>query len=194
MALPGQSVLQTRVAVEEVRPVIWRRVLVPGSVRLNRLHEMFQAAMGGTDSHLQQVRVDEALYGMHFDDYPEHERDETEASAIGAVGEVRRFFYDHDSCDAWRHETVLENVTSWPLGLKHAGCLDGQRACPPEDVGGEPGYEQFLEVLADPSNEEYEHMVGWSGRDFDLEEFSLAAENIALQRVRVRSVSGIGSS
>jgi hypothetical protein len=186
VALRGQRVLQLRITLEDIRPVIWRRVLVPGSVHLNRLHDMFQAAMGWTDSHLHQFRVDGLLYGMHFDDYPEEELDETEATVIGAVGEVRRFFYDYDFGDDWNHEVVVEEVTSWPWGLKHAVCLDGQRACPPEDVGGPPGYADFLEVLADPDHEEYEHFMGWSGGSFDPEEFSLAATNIALQRVRVR--------
>ena len=167
MALPGQRVLQLRITLEEIRPVIWRRVLVPGRVRLNRLHDMFQAAMGWTDSHLHQFRVDGALYGMQLDEYPEEELDETAFTVIGAVGKVRRFFYDYDFGDDWNHEVVVEEVTSWPSGLKHAVCLDGQRACPPEDVGGTPGYAEFLEVLADPDHEEHEHyggLVGWRFR------------------------------
>lgn len=186
MALPGQRVLQLRVTLEDIRPVIWRRLLVPGSVRLNRLHEMFQAAMGWTGSHLHQFRVDGVVYGMQFDDYPEDELDETAHTVIGTIGKVRRFFYDYDFGDNWRHEVVVEEVTSWPFGLKYAVCLDGQRACPPEDVGGTPGYEDFLRVLADPEHDEYEHMMGWSGGGFDPEEFSLAATNIALQRLRTR--------
>ena len=136
-------------------------MLVPGGVRLNRLHDMFQAAMGWTDSHLHQFRVDGVVYGMQFDDYPEDELDESAHTVIGTVGKVRRFFYDYDFGDNWRHEVVVEEVTSWPFGLEYAVCLDGQRACPPEDVGGTPGYEDFLRVLADPEHDEYEHMVGW---------------------------------
>ena len=65
-------------------------------------------------------------------------------------------------------------------------CLDGQRACPPEDVGGTPGYEEFCQVLADPDHDEFQHLVEWSGGSVDPEEFSLAAVNIALQRVLAR--------
>jgi Plasmid pRiA4b ORF-3-like protein len=186
VALPGQKVLQLRIALEEVRPVIWRRLLVPGSVRLNRLHEMLNTAMGWTDSHLHQFRVDGALYGMQFDDYPDDELDEAAFTVIGAVGMVRRFFYDYDFGDDWNHEVVVEDVSSWPWGLKHAVCLGGERACPPEDVGGVPGFEEFLEVLADPDHEDRERMVVWSGGDYDPERFSLVGTNIALQRLRVR--------
>ncbi len=186
MALPGQRVLQLRVTLEEVRPVVWRRLLVPGGVRLNRLSEMLLAGMGWTNSHLHQFRIGYALYGMQFDEYPENELDEKSVTVIGAVGKVRRFFYDYDFGDGWEHEVVVEDITSWPYGLKHAVCVDGERACPPEDVGGPGGYDDFVRVLADPSHEDFEHFNAWSGGDFDPEEFSLAARNIALQRVAVR--------
>ncbi len=53
-------------------------------------------------------------------------------------------------------------------------CVDGQNACPPEDCGGVPGYADFLEVLADPTHDEHEHMRSWVGGPFDAEEFDLA--------------------
>jgi hypothetical protein len=63
-------------------------------------------------------------------------------------------------------------------------CLDGQGACPPEDVGGIGGYEQFLEALADPLHEEHDDMLVWVGFRFDPAVFSVASANVALQRVR----------
>ena len=173
--------------------MVWRRLLVPGGVRLNRLHEMFQAGMGWTNSHLHQFRIGDALYGSQFDEYPENELDERSVTVIGAVGKVRRFFYDYDFGDGWEHEVVVEDITSWPYGLKHAVCVDGERACPPEDVGGPGGYDDFVRVLADRSHEDFEHFNAWSGGDFDPEEFSLAARNIALQRVAVRASSAADS-
>jgi hypothetical protein len=179
-------VLQLRVSLVDVRPVIWRRVLVPGGARLPRFHRVLQAAMGWTDSHLHQFRIGEALWGMHFDDWPEEEQDEAAVTVAGAVGGVRRFFYDYDFGDDWNHEVVVEDLWRGPRGLKHAVCVDGQRACPPEDVGGPPGYEDFVRVLADSSDEEHEHMVAWSGGGFDPEAFSVIDTNIALQRVAAR--------
>ena len=102
--------------------------------------------MGWTDSHLRQFRVEGRVYGPRLDDYPEEELDEKGVTVIGVVGKVRRFFYDYDFGDDWNHEMVVEEVSSWPWGLKHGVCLDGQRACPPEDVGGPPGYEEFLRL------------------------------------------------
>lgn len=56
--------------------MVWRRLLVPGGVRLNRLHGMFQAAMGWRNAHLHQFRIGDSLYGAQFDDYPDDELDE----------------------------------------------------------------------------------------------------------------------
>lgn len=47
------------------------------------------------------------------------------------------------------------------IGLKFAVCLDGANASPPEDCGGLGGYEDLLRVVADPSHEEHDHMLGW---------------------------------
>ncbi len=43
---PGQPVVDCTIELREVEPRVWRRLLVPGSVRLDKLHRMFQAAMG----------------------------------------------------------------------------------------------------------------------------------------------------
>ena len=66
---PGQSVFRLRIQLDEVHPVVWRRVLVPGSVRMAKLSEMLLAAMGWTNSHLHAFRVGEKRYGMNFDEY-----------------------------------------------------------------------------------------------------------------------------
>ena len=180
---PGQTVLQLRITLQDVDPIVWRRVLVPGGVRLAKLHDMLQAAMGWTDSHLHLFRIGDATYGSQLDDYPDDELDEKSVTVIGVLRNSRRFVYDYDFGDGWEHEVVIEDITTAPLGLKFAVCLDGQNACPPEDCGGPPGYEDLRRVLADP-DDEYEHMVRWVGGPFNPEAFSVAEANIALQRSR----------
>jgi hypothetical protein len=182
----GQVVVQLRVVLEEVHPVVWRRLLVPGGVRLPRLHQMLQVALGWTDSHLHQFRVGEVLWGMHFDDWPDEELDEATVTVAGALGSARRFFYDYDFGDGWEHQVVVEDRWSGGRGLKHAVCLAGERSCPPEDVGGPPGYADLLRVLADPGDVEHEHLVSWSGGGFDPGRFDLIGVNVGLQRLGVR--------
>jgi hypothetical protein len=75
-------------------------------------------------------------------------------------------------------------MTTIRLGLKHAVCLDGQNACPPEDVDGVPGCAMFLRAIANPTNEEYGTRLLSQGFPFDPDLFDLAATNAALQRLR----------
>ena len=173
-----------RITLKEVTPTVWRRLLVPGGVRLARLHDMFQAGMGWTDSHLHMFRIGDAIYGSQIDDFPEDELDERTVTVAGVLRGRRRFLYEYDFGDSWEHEVVVEDVATAALGLKFAVCVDGQNACPPEDCGGPGGYADLLAVLADPTHDEYEHLLGWVGGPFDPEAFSLAETNIALQRVR----------
>jgi hypothetical protein len=178
-------VFQLRIRLEEVDPPVWRRLLVPGAVKLDKLHAMFQAAMGWTNSHLHSFTIDDQLYGMHFDDYPEEELDEADFTVLMALRDsVRRFTYEYDFGDRWTHEVVVEDITSLPQALKFGVCLDGQGACPPEDVGGTGGYEQFLEALADPLHEDHDELLAWVGYLFDPAAFSVSRANAALQRVR----------
>ena len=181
---PGQSVVQLRVQLAEVHPPVWRRLVVPGSVRLAKLHSVLQAAMGWTDSHLHSFRIGDELYGMQFDEHPEDEIDEKTVTVLRALSGHRRFFYDYDFGDSWEHEVVVESMSTTPTGLKFAVCVDGQNACPPEDCGGVGGYSLMLEALADPSHEEHDDYMRWLGGPFDPAAFDLAGTNAALQQVR----------
>jgi hypothetical protein len=180
----GQSVLQLRLQLADVNPAVWRRVLVPGSVRMAKLSVMILTAMGWTNSHLHAFRVGDKNYGMCFDDYPEDEIDERGVTVLQALRDERRFVYDYDFGDGWEHDVIVEELT-WPTsGLKFAICIDGQNACPPEDVGGPGGYSEFLDALSDPEHVEHERTLEWAGGFFNPAEFSLAATNAALQRLR----------
>jgi hypothetical protein len=177
-------VLWVSITLADVVPTVWRRLLVPGAVRLAKLHRIIQAAMGWTDSHLHAFTIGDQRYGMHFDDYPEDEIDENEVSVMKAVGDHRRFVYEYDFGDSWEHTIVVEEVTRTTGGLKFAVCLDGQSACPPEDCGGAHGYAELLETLADPGHRDHARAVQWIGGSFDPASFDLASTNVSLQHLR----------
>jgi hypothetical protein len=181
---PGQSVFRLRIQLADVDPVIWRRVLVPGSVRLAKLSEMLLAAMGWTNSHLHAFLVGDKRFGMQFDEFPEGEIDEKDVTVLQALRDQRRFVFEYDFGDGWEHEVVVEELTWSYYGLKFAVCIDGQNACPPEDVGGIPGYAYFLEAITDPDHEEHDSYLEWVGGSFDPAEFDLGAANAACQKVR----------
>ena len=177
------NVFWLRISLLDHRPEIWRRVLVPGSLRLDKCHMVFQEVMGWTNSHLHQFRIGDALYGMHFEDWPHQELHEVEFKLTDVVHHGDRFRYDYDFGDSWEHEVLVERADTIRPVLKFAVCLDGANACPPEDCGGTGGYADLLEALANPAHEEHERYRQWAGEDFDPAAFDLAATNAALQRL-----------
>jgi hypothetical protein len=179
-----QSVLRLRIQLEGVTPLIWRVVLVPGSVSVGKLSSMLCAAMGWTDSHLHAIRVAERYYTTVSEDSEEDEIDEDEATVLAALGEKRRFSYDYDFGDGWEHQVVVEELTWSPSRLRFAVCLEGQNACPPEDVGGPSGYESFLEAITNPDHEERDSYLKWVGGSFDPSAFDLGAANARCQALR----------
>jgi hypothetical protein len=182
---PVASVLQLKVSLNDFEPVIWRRVLVPDSIALPKLHRVLQELCLWWNYHLHLFDVDGVQYGQpEFDDGGDfdwkNERG-VKVTTLMALGES--FGYCYDFGDNWN--LTIEMEKSWPVrvALKHAVCIDGEFAAPPEDVGGIGGYRQFLEALADPSDEEHESWVVWSGGNYDFSRCDLAEINARLQQV-----------
>ena len=133
---PGQSAFRLRIQLIDVDPGIWRRILVPGSIRMSKLAEILLSAMGWSNSHLHAFTIGDQRYGMNYDDFPDGEIDEKTVTVLQALRSVHRFTFEYDFGDSWEHEIVIEELTKSPIGLKYAVCLDGANACPPDDVGG----------------------------------------------------------
>ena len=72
-------------------------------------------------------------------------------------------------------------VSDAEKGGRYPICVEGERSCPPEDVGGVWGYSEFLEAVADPKHEQHEEFKEWAG-PFDPEEFDAAKSTKAMQR------------
>ena len=108
---------------------------------------------------------------------------------VSGAGRRTRFLYEYDFGDSWQHEIVLEGIEPAEAETKYPRCTDGKRACPPEDVGGLWGYDEFLDALANPAHEEHEHYLDRSGGEFDPEELSLDAVNQELRRLRSQAIA-----
>ena len=104
-------------------------------------------------------------------------------SKIATMGRKVRFTYEYDFGDSWQHEIVLEKTLEPEPKVKYPRCVEGARACPPEDVGGVRGYADFLEVVGDPKHENGRDMKEWIGGKFDPERFSVDKVNRELRRV-----------
>ena len=49
------NAVQIHIALDGIAPPIWRRLVVPLDITLVQLHQIIQAAMGWTDSHMNEV-------------------------------------------------------------------------------------------------------------------------------------------
>jgi Plasmid pRiA4b ORF-3-like protein len=176
--------LQIKVTLRDIKPPVWRRLVVSGSATLDALHRVLQVAMGWDNYHLHCFRIGGVRYGPADDeDFDLEEIDETTVTVAEAFANNRRGFYDYDFGDSWEHELLVEKLDPLAILLPVAVCTAGKRACPPEDCGGTFGYAELLEALADPAHEEHAEYVEWAG-DFDPEEFDPEAVNFALNLLR----------
>jgi hypothetical protein len=165
-----------------VRPPVWRRFVVPKDIMLSQLHDVIQIVMGWTDSHLHQFLID----GKRYTKSPEWPIDgyEEKTYRLGSLvkGNGSTFQYRYDFGDEWRHDLIVEDDDYLlPEAAEVFTCLNGKRACPPEDVGGVYGYLELCEALQDPDHEERDHWVEWIGDDFDSEYFNLEEVNAQLK-------------
>ena len=173
---------QLRVVLREISPSIWRTLDVPGDLTLHRLHEVLQLAMGWEDAHLYLFQIDGKLFGEASTEWDLPVADVAKATVEEVTALTSTFKYEYDLGDSWIHEITLEQSRAGNSedGLR---CTGGARACPPEDYGGPPGYEMFLEAITDPRHEEHEAMLEWIGGQFDSEGFDVATVNRALSRL-----------
>lgn len=181
---PGKPpILRLGVTLRDVRPPVWRRIEVPADLSLARLHGVLQAAMGWTDSHLHHFYQGQVYYGPVdlLDDLAVE--DERRATVGDVLRRLRqRITYEYDFGDGWEHDVVLEARVEREPRVRYPRVVAGERACPPEDVGGAWGYAEFLEKIADPEHPEHDDLLDWYGDDFDPEAFDLAATDRRVRR------------
>ena len=184
-------ILRIRIVLEDIEPFIWRRVLVPADMNLARLHDVIQVAMGWQDYHLYEFLVGDRRYGgpdPSFEDPEFKVYRDTNVKLEGIVGRgIDRFTYAYDFGDNWTHSVILEESMAADPDVLYPAYVDGERRCPPEDVGGVPGFYEFLDAISDPTHEEHEHLLQWIGGSYDPEKFDvyrirLGLENIARAR------------
>jgi hypothetical protein len=188
MPTPITTVYQLKIVLSDVRPQIWRRVQVPADIPLYELHLVLQAAMGWTNSNLHSFTFGERRYTMPYEpgDLEELRMEDEQTMCLSElITEPKQtFLYDYDFGDNWDHVVTLEKILPAAPAVKYPLCLDGKRACPPEDCGGIWGYANLLKILRNPAHEEYKEMRAWAGRKFDPEVFDVERFSKDLRRLR----------
>jgi hypothetical protein len=175
---PGGS-LHLRLKLRDVEPTVWRRVVVPNRITMAELASILLTAMGWRNVHLHLFEVGNETYGSADDEAEDDEIDESGIIVSDALSRHERFAFEYDFGDGWHHDVLIEERSASTVDF--ARCLDGENACPPEDVGGPGGYEEFLEAIADPAEKDHERYFEWVGGSFDAFKFDADAVNAALR-------------
>jgi Plasmid pRiA4b ORF-3-like protein len=167
--MTAASIAHLKIKLDDVEPAVVRRVEVPLAIRLDRLHQVLQAALGWTDSHLYELRARDIGWGVPDPDFGDGPLDARKARLLDVLEDVgvRSLKYLYDFGDGWEHTVRIERVTEAVAGIVYPRLIDATGRCPPEDVGGPWGYREFLEAIADPDHEEHAERLEWVGGHFD---------------------------
>jgi hypothetical protein len=178
---------QLKITLLDIAPPIWRRIQVASTLTLSMLHDVLQTVMGWTNSHLHQFEKDGKNWGVpETDEFGDLDLIDESQVPVGEVlkAEGDSMIYVYDLGDDWRHEVVLEKILPTADTASKPVCLAGERRCPPEDVGGPHGYQEFLEAIFQPGHEEFKQLREWAGNPVHAEEFDLKVVSDALARMR----------
>jgi hypothetical protein len=185
------EVFQLKVTLLGTMPPIWRQLLVPANMTLAQLHNVLQDAMGWQDCHMHEFCAGRRRIGQpdpedRFMGVPSVEN-ERAVHLSDVLSRVRaKITYTYDFGDSWEHGIMLEKRLPADPGSTYPVCIGGERACPPEDCGGIPGFCDLLDALADPANERHEELLDWLEDDYDPDAFSIDDVNRMLTPLRRR--------
>jgi len=181
----GKQVYELKVSLRGSRPLIWRRFQVLNDVTLFRLHGILQIVMGWTDSHLHQFLAGQIYYREPDPEYGADHKDDRRTRLSRVLRRPKdAMVYEYDFGDGWEHIVVLARIVEPVPGTQYPVILAAEGACPPEDVGGIGGYNQFLQTMANPRHPEHREMMAWWGGPFDQNLYDIGARNEALVRRR----------
>jgi len=176
-----------RIELEDIKPLIWRRVSVRTSMKLKAAHDVIQSIMGWLDCHLWEFAANGQGYSMlvpNDADWNERIKDvaKTKLSALLASG-VREIGYVYDMGDNWQHRIIVDKLKAAEPGALYPQFLGGERRCPPEDCGGMPGYYEFLNNIASKQDKKRKTVLDWYGGPYDADEIGEQQIIIALSHI-----------
>jgi Plasmid pRiA4b ORF-3-like protein len=176
-----------RIELDDIEPLIWRRVAVRAASSLDALHRIIQVTMGWLDYHLWEFEIDDVTYGVPDPEGNDWGREIKPASRTKLVKTLNsgldQFSYTYDMGDNWLHRIFVERIEPADPNVIYPCFLGGQRRCPPEDCGSVPGYYEFIDAVSAPGkgkgSRKKREMLNWYGRPYDpddIEEDRIKAE------------------
>lgn len=193
--ISSQKIVRLKIELADIDPPVWRRVQVPVDLSLRRLHDVIQAVFDWHDCHLHQFEVGERIYGQteiapeDFGEGRQYSDKNVKLAALLGRG-VEQFLYRYDFGDDWEHVITVERMAEPEAGVAYPVLVDGARRAPPEDCGGPPGFEAFLEAMLDEDHEEHDDLMDWYGGPFDPVDMNLETVEAMLGRIRASRRKG----
>lgn len=179
MRKKSNLIYQFKITLKDINPPIWRRIQVPKTYTFWELHVAIQDAMGWYDCHLHEFKLINPLtdteinIGIPDEEYEDYKVLPSWKQKIANyfILENQWVNYIYDFGDYWKHRITLEKILPIEKNITYPRCIKGRRACPPEDCGGPYNYDDFLESIRNPNDEQHEEMLEWVGGEFDSEHF-----------------------
>jgi hypothetical protein len=182
------EICSVRVELLGSDPLIWRELEVPTSTTFRVLHDIIQIVMGWFDYHLWEFSIGERRYGPRDPD-----DDDMPSTANAATVRLRDVLkrgrtvirYVYDFGDYWENRLTVSKIRQGDPGVSYPRMVGGERAAPPEDCGGMPGFYELLEALGNPDHPDHDDLAEQhEGYDPNLIEIRLV--NFALDRIAGR--------
>lgn len=173
------NILKLRITIPDIKPEIWREIVVENNITFKKLHEIIQLSFGWTNSHLYNFDVNGILFSMPDKEFENNDLDVKNKINEFLIEKGQKAFYTYDFGDNWEHEIKIVDILKKEKGIRYPKCLDGMRNGPPEDCGGIPGYEDVIDALTGKDKSEYEDRLEWLG-DYDPEKFDIDEINKAI--------------
>ncbi len=171
----GDRTARIRIELLDVTPQIWRTIEVPLTASLRGVHDAIQAVVPFDNRHLFMFELGERRYGIPDREWGADMRDAKNLRLAALIDRgVAELSYTYDFGDEWRFHLTIEEALPLVEGTSYPRLVGGARRGPPEDVGGIPGFEEFLSAMRDPAHERHAEVSRWYGRLFDPEEIDHA--------------------
>ena len=171
-----EKIARIRIVLKDIEPAIWRRVEVPLGIHLKGLHDVIQAVFDWQDYHLFEFQVGDKRYGIPSPEWGD-ERKVLQAKSVKLAALVSKgidhFDYTYDFGDNWEHAVAIDAVVDADPAVEYPRFLDGARRGPPEDVGGFPGFFDFVEAVVNPRHSDHRRMIEWYGGPYVPEDMDL---------------------
>ena len=191
-------IARLRIELLHLDPCIWRSVDVSLNTHLRALHEIIQAVMPWQDYHLYEFAIGDRVYGEPDPEDSTWGRKVYQARSvrIGMIVDrgISDFMYIYDFGDDWQHRVVVEHVGPADPDIDYPRFVGGERTAPPEDVGGPPGFMEFVEAMAKPRHPQHKDMVRWYGGPFHPTEFGAAEIDAHVRRIAARRKISVEAS